>query len=154
MDKTLHADLCSLAGIGRKTMYKIFTSTRPWCNSQLLCVLVKSRIDETPTSESRRRTIHQSPQTPPSRKVSADRTPFSIALSTSAKNKCSNTAAAEMVVHVTERFRLCLAQTPSYTIPTYYAWRSWEPMVCRSYAISSAFVTVLRRTGCIGLRGD
>ena len=73
------------------------TSIHAWYNSQSLCVIVRSRTDEKPTGESRRRTIHQPPQSP-SKKVSAGRTPFSIALNMSAKNKSSNTAKALVYV--------------------------------------------------------
>jgi hypothetical protein len=98
MDSTLHANLCRLARIGRRIIAETSTSIHPWCNSQSFCVVFRSRTDETPTRESRRRSIHQPPQAP-SRKVSAGRTPFSIALYTSAKNKSSNTA--KILVYVT-----------------------------------------------------
>jgi hypothetical protein len=98
MDSTLHADLCRLARIGRRMIAETSTSIHPWCNSQFSCVVVRSRTVETPTGESRKRTIDQPPQSP-SRKVFAGRTPSSIALYTSAKNKNSSTA--KVFVYVT-----------------------------------------------------
>jgi hypothetical protein len=98
MDSTLHADLCRLTRIGKRMIAETSTSIHPWCNSQSFCVVVRSRTDETPTGESRKRTIDQPPQSP-SRKVCAGRTPFSVALHTSARNKSSSTT--KVLVYVT-----------------------------------------------------
>jgi hypothetical protein len=98
MGSTLHADLCRLSRIGERMIAETSTSIHPWCNSQLFCVVIRSRTDETPTGESRKRTIDQPPQSP-SRKVFAGTTPFPIALYTSARNKSSSTA--KVFVYVT-----------------------------------------------------